>query len=500
MKTRLSLPLLALVLMGLLASCSKSDDLTRFMPKSTVMAITLDAEDLIENTGSRVTDHGIELSSKLSGVLNSLGTGNIEDVLKMASTIDLEHMAVFATMGSAAQTEPLSFFLARLKDSGDFAEALEKEGFDVKKADDGFTTFGGGGAEMGCMKDDVVWLYQYPQDAGYKKVAAIIKEAEKEPIAEWKTELLDEDNTFNMVIDPTAISPAVRQMIMAQVAPSLAGNVKTMLQNTYALHADLKGLSLQGKLRAYDAQGKNIDFDKTGAPSLLQPIDTSLLKYFGKNDIFIAAAGLKGDADWAQGLANFNQMLANMYGMEQADPFTSALSSLLSSIDGTIMIGGGVNADNLLQLANYQNDFSAIDLAAAVQLKPGLADSVFEVADATFGALKAPGTSIETIADGRVITLPQGKIYLTRQANTLFMGLHQANDGGNCPVTASAMADFCSAFVIDIPQGSPAARCFGLPYGVKASMGSTPKEATFSLELVGAKSKYLLEEIINTVV
>lgn len=505
MKRTLTIAAVLGTVMLMVSSCSKKADLTEYIPQSTVMAMTLDAEDIIVNTGSEITDKGIELSPKLSGLMRTFMGSKAETMEELLSLncIDYSQATMFMTMGSSVSAEPTAFFNIRLTDKDDFIKAMTDEmDLEAEEGDDGFTRLMKGDTERFCIKDNVLWGCSGPR--GYKDVRDIIDEAKDKPLAEWKRDLLDEENTLNLLLDPSSLSPAVRQMILSNVGAQ-GGNVKKLLDKTFGLQAKLDGLKLTATFRMYGKDGATVNASDLGMPMTLEAIDTSLLSYFTPNDITVFAMGLKGGTDWNTLLSEQMRDMMGSYEMQEMAPYLQQVAQFLSYIDGTIMIGGGVNTGNLMELANAQTDFSTFDIGVVMQLRQGAKDEIMAQLDSSLTQFAGPemaaaGINYETTPEGRIFTLPQGKIYVSGKGNTLYLGLHPATGGGGCPIRASELQGEYSAWAVNMPKSSVLAKGFGLPFGVDLLIASDLKEGKLKLELTDCQGKYLLEEILNATI
>lgn len=469
-----------------LAGCSddNASGLFDYVSDNEIAVITGDATDVIVNAGCTVSDtEGVTLSPNLLRIMGLItgDTQEVENVLKFPG-IDLSSAV------AAVSNDQDPIFMFNLTDPAKFTAWLENNQLfdaDDRSTSDGYTIYSLNSRASLLVKDKTVWILSHKRGDGeaVKALKARRDKASATPLATWKKEHLEEHSTFSAIIDIEQWYKVVQSMsgmTVGNFSEMAYGYDPEQLKKACIwVKSDLKGTELKGTVKVMDASGNVM------TNSMAVKTDPSIIKYATPDDLAVAMAAIPGDVDWLELIDKYLKSA----GIRDVDRSTLAIvSSVLGSIDGTVMVAAGpVNFNNLNRLDGWH-------LVLAAQLRSGKADEYVGTLQ-----LLCEQQGIPSRMENNVLKIDidgMGTLQVKAEGNDFVASNTPVTTAGGCPVAASVFSGKCGGMVITFPKDNPFARMVNLPFGAKIEMLSTSEEQTFCFGLPETEGN-MLENIID---
>ena len=479
--------LAAVALMALsLTGCSGeqgTDGLFDYVSDNEVAVITGDATDVLVNAGCTVSEsEGVTLSPTLLRIMERLfdDYGTVEKVLKFPG-INLSS----AVLAVSNDRDPI--FMFTLSDRAKFDAWLGETGAfddDDRSTSDGYTIYKLDSRSSLLIKENTAWILSHGRGDGeaLKALKARRDKAARTPLAAWKKERLEEHSTLSAIINIEQWYEVVRSMSGmpgVDFSNMAYGYDPEQLQNACIwVKSDLKGPEWKGTAKVMDASGNVMTNTKA------KKADTSIIKYATADDLAVSMVAFPGDVDWYDMLSKYFQSI----GLTGEQDKLAIVSSVLGSIDGTVMIAGGpLNFNRIDRLDGWH-------LVLAAQLRPGKADEYVGTIQ-----LLCDQQGIPSRMEGDVLKIDipgVGTLQIKADGNNFVASTAPITTAGGCPVSASLFSGKWGGMVIVFPKDNPYARMANLPFGAKVEFFSTADEQTYSLGLTDTEGN-MLENIID---
>lgn len=346
--------ILAMLIVTLMvSSCSDSGKLLDSVPANVQTVAILDGERLAKNLEIKIEDGKIQLPPAIERSVGRLDPSVSEIITKASTSIDLEHIVIYAINREAYVT-------FEIKDAAKFEEAAKEISPNTESVS-GYTAYNIKGSTM-LVKDNQGWIMgDSNASTAANRVDAAIKAAADKSIADNGkfVDALDKDGIISAVVT----AEFYKQLGNANAAEQFEG---------VGLLADIKD-------NAFDIDVYTIGAKEKPANDMLTKISPAFLDYAGNNTIFAAAVGIKDGQKWEQAL----QEAATMLNGSQAQVINMILP-YIKEIDGTLSITLAANDINSIKQGNFE-------MAIMAETAGGAAQSLVDKFDSTITGMGAQG-------------------------------------------------------------------------------------------------------------
>ncbi len=493
----------------MLASCSSDANMYDYVSSDDAVVVQCDLTKIIDNTGSKITADGVELSPSLQKLSTHMLSGrhrqHFDDLLSVKG-IDLRNIVVAVN----EQMEATVTF--KVTSKGKFKEYLQKVTYDdVQESEEkGYTIYRIDNERTVFLAGSIACMLVADRNVDASDMETLKKQAKSDPLSSWQKKALRQGSTFNMLMNLSKYMRLIESNVGYgfSLVGLKAGYDEAQLEHAFAkANFTLDGLELTGTIAMVDDNDKPLESKYAGLK-----MDTSLLKYASANDIFVEMTAVPGTVNWPEIL---DGMIVEMDGYRQygIDHETvNAIGDVLSDIDGTVMLAAGPK--NILK-ANTTDGWSAV---LAAQMKPGMADkymtqvkNLIEATNASmadlageYAAIGYRGYKPKTVtctdtADGMKIELPEaGTVYLKVIDDALVASLAPVTASSDCQIAADEFEGKSCGMVLHMPRNNALSGIVQLPFGIDVKYVSDSHTAHFTAKETDAEGR-MLENIFKLI-
>ncbi|MDO5394403.1 MAG: hypothetical protein Q4F07_00400 [Bacteroidales bacterium] len=508
-KFRVSAALAALAAVMLMASCSGNDSidgkLDRFVSDKTDIVITGDISRTIGATGSTVEDGKIKPSESLDELLSLMGSRERSRMEEIMEFKGMDWSNCLLALKFKDIENPDFLLVWNVDDEKDFAKSMADaiSDFEVDETD-GYVTVGDEEGTL-LLKDKLAILpfkHAKPMKASraIDFVEAWEADVKDNPLSAWKKERLEAEHICNVLVDARNIGKLVSndysyRMALASM-PEMAEYARKALKGVYCGYFDIAEKTATMEVEIFDQEGKALNLYKDNGE-----IDTGLLKYGNKDDIFVAAAGdMNKIAQYVRKNIPQSAMRDSMT-LEIFDTFMGNLGS-------TIMVMGGpvdlqevdeLNGWNLVGCVKFKDNASAakaLDTAVALMEMSGTpAESHTPGVQAVVKAVVDYKYNYDSYSysyyDYDSYRQPVYATFYAKVDGNVLVVSNANVKGGGCPVNADAFNGALAGVAWNVEKNSNVAAALNAPFGTKGSWTGTGNSSKLTITLTDTDKNFL---------
>lgn len=458
MKKISTLLLSVLALLMITTGCSKDEDtLLRTVPESASLIAKIDAEQILKNAGFQVKDGKYVMSAEFEKTLPAGDKKELEALLGVARTIDAHSIVVF-------EYKNARFFTFAITDESKFVQFFENQGAKQSQLCD-FDVLEIGQNDCIAMRDGQGW---YSSRQGIDKLADILKEAKKQPLADVNgvREWLEKDGAFNFAYSLAPIS-----------------------SNWVVGNTVLKDNVLSFSVSSVDKGGKPMDTSK-----MLEPINSAVLGYLPGNTQLAVALGLSKGFPWG----DVKTAVAPFVGY-QALGFLELAMSQMSMIDGTVAlaVSPAAGAPALADISLKTWDITLLVHQTQEGVNSNI-QSLLDMASQMGQRVERVGDLYHATLSGLDPDLNGLDVWIGNVDGYLAISTREITAANNNAL-APTMEGKPFSLYLDIPYQSETMKAFGLPYGFNLTLQLSDNVLEGKARFNGSNSAFLstLTKVLN---
>lgn len=454
-------------------SSSSSSDVYALASSDDLAVAKVNASTLATNAGGTVTPTGIDFPADIMSTMS-------KDVrtLLAAQGIDFENIVVNV---DATKNVGVTFIITDQKAFDDYITEVFPN--TAAKEEKGYTFRAIGDETILFTHSGVGYMVQADNN-GVDRLIETLDNAKKNPLKPWQKAALEEGNALGLVYN----TGVMMDMLMKMRSFDASSNAVFSMQfdsaefaNSFIkLNCSLDGAKLAASTQIVNANGNALK-SKLNTPD----IDSSLLKYANANDQFVAMMSMPKDMDWqafTKGMIEMVAMQTRNYNLNNP-AIISSVASVLENIEGSVMLGFGVNGTAKL------ND---IDCVLAVQFKEGKAADYLQQIYAMASMYGAMVQASVTYSDNSLVVKAQGyEVYGKADGNAMVLSLSPISTDGGCAIDKNIFAGKTIAMGFDIAKGSSLAGVFMMPFGIQGSFSGIDSSTSANVEETGVTGGFI---------
>jgi hypothetical protein len=456
--------MLVTVVSLMMTSCGQKDtaELLDNVPADADVVIKVNAEKIIENTGSTVSDGKIQLSAELDALVNQFYRKDKKLIDKVLESGCVDYTSlIFAQKGEDV------FGLVSVTDESKLKSIFKDLNMKFNGNGDWDVTDNNGGF---YLHDGILWIGHTDDLDNVKKFQ---KAASENPYSSlnWQSSYLQEDAMFNALFNVEKLDGSLK----VQLAEATNGDA--IKKGFIALKGNLAGQSLKVIGQCKDSAGKKITFGNN-----VKNLDTFFMKYLSDKDIAVLAMSLPENYDWGKAISQ--AILA--YGGYCDDDTREKIAAVLNNFEGTLAIGAGPSGSLMSFVNPSPNNW---DVVVAVQTKSGKAD---ELIAQLSKVLTDTGLNVESDGNGGLTAGTYGfNVSIKKDGDAIVVSNRSLYPSQGTDINANVFSGKTGEFIAQIPKDNSILSSLGVPFGVQIDASTANDELNIEVKLLDTKELFL---------
>ena len=472
-----SLSLVATLLIALLSltGCDGGSrgDVLKYASDTDALVMTVSISDIMRNAGAEASGDKVTLTPALAHLVGEKEGGTRVGV-------NLDGCGFMVNLDDNGYT----MFTAEITDADIFRKALEQIDMERTGDTDGLETYAGRGNAYVVIDGELAVFFTASRGQNAADVLSAARAAaEEHPLAQWKREALEKEQTLTALVSIEAVKRAVPQLNMA----SMSYDPEKLATATVTLEGELADAELTLTGRVLDADG--------GVMSSALPdkkADKAILEYAPADAMAAFYTMVPENDNWKETLTDVFRYTLGYSPTGEDDELIGTMSEFLSKTDGSVMLAGGIN--NLIKAG----DVSGWDVTAAVQMKAGAAAEYVGKARANFDRA---GVAVQEVPGGVRAYWAELGSPLTLKADGDVLLLSTLADPKRIKehryLKLNAIDAPLGGFELSLPKECPVMAILGSKWGVEMTATATPEETKWTARLTDT-DKPLIQTLIET--